>query len=110
MKKRVAVSLLLLLSVLVLAAERAAAQEPAEGSRKILTKVIPQYPGLARAMNIEGVVKVDVLVAPTGKVQSIEVKGGHPVLAKSAQDALMKWKWEPAAHETHENVEMRFKP
>lgn len=51
-----------------------------------------------------------MLVASTGKVQSIEVKGGHPVLAKSAQDALMKWKWEPAARETHENVEMRFKP
>lgn len=85
------------------------AQEPAEG-RKLLTKVIPQYPGLARSMNIEGIVKADVLVAATGKVQSIEVKGGHPVLAQAAQDALKHWKWEPAAHETHEVVEMRFKP
>jgi len=45
----------------------------AEGSRKLVTKVIPQYPGLARAMNIQGTVKADVLVAPTGKVQSVEV-------------------------------------
>ena len=74
----------------------------AEGSRKLVTKVIPQYPGLARAMNIQGTVKADVLVAPTGKVQSVEVKGGHPVLAQAAQDALKQWKWESDSHESHE--------
>jgi TonB family protein len=78
----------------------------AEGSRKLVTKVIPQNPGLARAMNIQGTVKADVLVAPTGKVQSVEVKGGHPVLAQAAQDALKQWKWESDSHESHEMVEI----
>jgi TonB family protein len=111
MKKRIAVALFVLLSVLSVNTRRAAAQEPTQSSsRKLVTKVLPQYPGLARAANIQGSVRADVLVGPTGRVQSIEVKGGHPVLAQAAQDALKQWKWEPASHETHEIVEMRFKP
>jgi outer membrane biosynthesis protein TonB len=62
----------------MLVPQRAAAQEASESSRKVVTKIIPQYPGLARAANLQGVVKADVTVAPTGKVQSIEVRGGHP--------------------------------
>jgi hypothetical protein len=64
----------------------------------------PAYPG-PRAPPIfkalQSIVKADVIVAPTGKVQSIEVKGGHPVLAQAARDALRQRKWESAAHETH---------
>jgi TonB family protein len=102
-------ALFVLLPVLMLAPNGTRAQE-AEGTRKIVNKVMPQYPGLARAANIKGVVKADVIVAATGKVQSIEVRGGHPVLAQAAQDALKQWKWESAAHETHEIIEIRFKP
>jgi hypothetical protein len=45
-----------------------------------------------------------------GAVQLIEVKGGHPVLVDAAQHALREWKWEPTARETHESIELRFKP
>lgn len=110
MSTRIAAALFLLLPVLMLAPSQTSAQEASEGSRKIVSKVIPQYPGLARAANVQGIVKADVIVSPTGKVQSIEVKGGHPVLAKAAQEALKEWKWESAAHETHEIIEIRFKP
>lgn len=85
-------------------------QDQAEGVRKVLTRVVPQYPSLARTMNIRGNVKVDVLVAPNGTVKSLEVKGGHPLLVQAAQDALRQWKWEPGSHETHETVELRFTP
>src|SRR5579862_8975405 len=51
-----------------------------------------------------GSVRADVVVEPSGKVKSVDVKGGHPLLAQSAQDALREWKWEPAAHETHQTV------
>jgi TonB family protein len=110
MNNRITVALFALLSVLLFAPHRIPAQEAAEGSRKVVTKVIPQYPGLARTMNIQGIVRADVLVGPAGKVKSIEVKGGHPVLVQSAQDALRQWKWEAASHETHEIVELRFNP
>jgi TonB family protein len=110
MKNRIAVALSVLFLILMFAPSHASAQESSEGSRKVVTRVLPQYPGLARSMKIQGIVKANVVVAPSGKVTSIEVKGGHPVLAESAEDALRQWKWEPATHETHETVELRFNP
>ena len=50
-------------------------------------------------MNPQGVVRADVLVAPTARL-STSVKGGHPVLADAAQNALRQWKWVPAPRET----------
>jgi TonB family protein len=110
MKKRIAIALFAFLSVLIFAPDRAPAQEVSDSGRKIVTRVMPQYPALARSMRIEGIVRADVLVAASGKVTSIEVKGGHPVLVQAAQDALHQWKWEPASHESHVNVELKFTP
>jgi TonB family protein len=86
------------------------AQGPSEGPRKILVRVTPQYPNIARAMSIRGSVKIAVVVAPGGSVKSMEILGGHPILAQSAQNAVREWKWEPAARETTESVEIRFNP
>ena len=44
------------------------------------------------------------------RVKSVEIKGGHPVLAKSAENAVSKWKWESAARETRQLVEIQFNP
>ena len=110
MKNRIAVALFVLVPMLMLAPTLAPAQEPSEGSRKVLTKVVPQYPGLARSMRLQGIVRADVLVAPNGTVKSIEVKGGHPVLVDAAQNALREWKWQPGPRETHESIELRFNP
>lgn len=59
-------------------------------------------------MNIHGVVKVQAQVAPNGVVKSIEVVGGHPLLTQSAVTAVGHWKFEPAAHETRELIEIKF--
>jgi TonB family protein len=109
-QQKLAVAVLALTSMIMLVPGIIVAQDHADGVRKVLTRVIPQYPNLARTMNIRGVVRVDVLVAPNGTVKSLELKGGHPVLAQAAQDALRQWKWEPAPHESHEIVELRFNP
>jgi TonB family protein len=110
MKKRIALALFAFLSIQIFVPNHAPAQEVSDSGRKIVTRVMPQYPALARSMRIEGIVRADVLVAASGKVTSIEVKGGHPVLVQAAQDALHQWKWEPASHETHVNVELKFTP
>jgi outer membrane biosynthesis protein TonB len=109
MVNRIAAVLLALLVISFFVSNSASAQEAAEASRKVVTKTLPQYPGLARPLRIQGNVRADVLVAPNGKVKS-EVKGGHPLLVQSAEDALRQWKWEPASHETHEIVELKFTP
>jgi TonB family protein len=84
------------------------AQEPSK--RKLLEHPAPPYPALARGMALEGVVKVDALVAPDGSVKDVNVIGGHPVLAQAAAKAVRQWKWEPSAHESHELVQVKFSP
>ena len=85
------------------------ADQPA-GDRKVVNKVVPQYPAWARGMNLKGIVKVEAVVGGNGVVKSVEVKGGHPVLVQSATNAVRQWRWEPASHESREFVEVRFGP
>jgi TonB family protein len=88
----------------------ARAQVEATGARKVINRVVPQYPQLARSLRIEGTVKLLAVVAPNGKPTSTRVMGGHPVFAKAAVDAVEKWKWTPAPEETREVLEMHFRP
>ena len=80
-----------------------------EGRRKVKTKVTPALPELARRMNITGKVKIEVVIAPDGRVKSSRALGGHPVLVQSCQDAVKEWKFEPAPEETTQVVEFDFK-
>jgi TonB family protein len=84
------------------------AQEPADGLRKVLVKTPAVYPTLAHSMNIRGIVKVEVQVAPNGTVKTVVVKGGHPILAQSAVTAVGHWRFEPSSHETKELIEVKF--
>ncbi|HZQ23038.1 MAG TPA: energy transducer TonB [Terriglobales bacterium] len=88
---------------------RALAQQD-DAPRKVVSRVLPVYPELARRMNISGTVRLQVTIAPNGRLKSAQVVGGHPVLAKAATDAVEKWKWEPGPHETTEAVELTFRP
>jgi TonB family protein len=109
--KRLTTAVFLLVFALFAAFPHLMAQEEqTESARKIVSRVMPQYPEMARTMNIRGSVKAEVLVKPNGVVKSVDVKGGHPVLVRAAQDAIYRWKWEPATHETREPIEVRFDP
>ena len=87
----------------------AAAQEPAT-QRKLISKVIPVYPDLARHMGLEGAARLEVVVAPNGTVKSMRPIGGSPLLLRAAQEAIPKWKWAPAPQESKELVELKFHP
>ena len=79
-----------------------------EGKRKIKTKVAPQYPELARRMNVAGKVKIEVVITPDGKVKSLRTIGGHPLLVQVCQDAVKEWKFMPSTEETTQIVEFDF--
>jgi TonB family protein len=79
-------------------------------ARKVINKVVPAYPSMARTMNLAGTVKLEALVLANGTVKSIQVKGGNPLLAQAAQNAVRGWKWAKAERESTETVEFRFKP
>ena len=87
-----------------------AQQDQPESKRKVINRVVPVYPEMARTMNLKGIVKVDAVVAGNGTVRSVEIRGGHPLLVQAAESAIRKWKWEPAGHETREPVEFKFDP
>jgi TonB family protein len=110
MNRSLTAAFLLFFGLLVFAPGLFAQQVQAEGARRIVIRANPQYPDIARSMNLGGSVKAEALVEPNGVVKSVEVKGGHPILVRAAENAIYKWKWAPAAHETREAVEVRFAP
>lgn len=79
-----------------------------ETRRKVKSKTTPSYPELARRMNVSGRVKIEVVIAPDGRVKSTRVVGGHPLLVQTCQDALKEWKFVPASEETTQIVEFEF--
>jgi TonB family protein len=89
----VAVVALILSFALIVVPSRMDAQEARESTRKVVNRVVSAYPEMARTMNLKGDVKVEVVVGSSGAVKSVEIKGGPPVLAKSAENAVFKWKW-----------------
>jgi TonB family protein len=81
-----------------------------ESTRKVVARVAPIYPDLAKHMHIGGAVKIEAIVKPNGSVRTTRVVGGNPVLVEAASIAVTKWKFEPAANETTEVIQLTFVP
>jgi protein TonB len=62
---------------------------------KLVNKVQPLYPPLARQTRISGTVKLHAIIAKTGAVESLQVISGHPLLVQSALDAVKQWRYQP---------------
>jgi TonB family protein len=71
---------------------------------------VPEYPSLAKQMNVSGKVKIEATVAADGHVVTTKVIGGSPLLINSALEALKNWRFEPAPRDTTEIVEFEFNP
>jgi TonB family protein len=76
--------------------------------RKVKTRIMPEYPAIAKQMHITGKVKIEATIAPDGHVVTTHTVGGSPVLVGAATDALKKWKYEPGPKESTEIVEFDF--
>jgi protein TonB len=60
-----------------------------------LKGVPPAYPEAARDARIEGVVILEALINPQGRVAEIEVLRGVPLLEEAAVDAVQQWVYMP---------------
>ena len=87
-----------------------AANASAQETRKAISKPFPRYPEIAKRMNLVGTVKVEITIAPDGKVKTTNVVGGHPILITATLDALREWKYEPAKTETAVTLTFDFRP
>jgi protein TonB len=63
---------------------------------KLINKVPPVYPALARQARIQGLVSVNVVIRKDGTVTVQNVGAGHPLLVPAAVAAVQQWKYEPA--------------
>jgi protein TonB len=61
----------------------------------LVKRVEPVYPAIAQLAAIDGVVILDAIVDEHGRVQSLKVLRGHPLLAKAATEAVEQWQYEP---------------
>ena len=62
---------------------------------KLITRVPPSYPPLARENRIQGIVRLLVVVGKDGTVQDVKVISGHPLLTAAAVDAVKQWVYRP---------------
>jgi len=84
------------------------AQEQHGSSRQVTKRVTPDYPELAKRMNLTGKVRVEVVIAADGRVKQTRPVGGHPVLLQSVERAVRDWRFAPAGEQTTQVVEMEF--
>jgi TonB family protein len=68
----------------------------------------PEYPEIAKRMDLHGTVKLKIWIKPDGSIRRVEYVGGHPVLAESALKAVKNWKYAPALIESNTVVEVKF--
>lgn len=60
-----------------------------------LRQVAPAYPELARQARVQGVVVLDCVIDPSGRVADVKVLRGHSLLAPAAVDAVRQWLYTP---------------
>jgi TonB family protein len=58
-------------------------------------KAFPTYPPIAKAAHIQGTVVFDLRIGTTGKIESMKVVSGHPMLQQAAIDCLKQWTFHP---------------
>jgi protein TonB len=62
---------------------------------KLVRKVIPPYPPLARAARISGVVHLMGIIGKDGTIRNLQLISGHPMLARAAIEAVQQWLYKP---------------
>src|SRR5882672_4792411 len=97
-------------ALLAMALLLSTANLPAQETRKVISNPVPRYPEVAKNLHLSGVVKVQIVIAPDGKITSTKVLGGHPLFVSSVEDALKNWKYAPASAETTTQLEFNFHP
>ena len=106
-KRIITATAAILFAIPMVSAQQSAVVE--EGKRKCKVRTNPQYSDLARRMGLSGKVRIEVVIAPDGRVKSSRAIGGHPVLVQSCLDAVKDWKFDAAPDESTQIIEFDFK-
>ena len=80
---------------------------------KLLHAGALKYPEAARKKDVQGIVKLDVVIAKNGSVKTVKATEGDKALAKAAVDAVKHWRYQPTMLngkpiEVETEVDVRF--
>lgn len=82
------------------AQQPSAVQPPTVGGNlqepKLMKRVAPVYPQLARSLRVEGAVRFTATVRKDGTVGGLQLVSGHKMLVQAATDAVKQWVYRPA--------------
>ncbi len=85
----------LLCAVLATSEEDPTRVDPSVASQNLVKKIEPAIPPLAKAAGIGGTVTVEIGIDSQGKVKTVRLLSGHPMLAPSFIEAVKKWEYKP---------------
>ena len=98
---RLALTIMLAISLLTIPTLTGAEEE-----RRLRSGDPPEYPELAKKLNLRGVARVQVTITPDGSVKEIKELGGNPLLLAALTSAVKKWKYE--ATDKVSTLEVKF--
>jgi protein TonB len=62
---------------------------------QLVNRVEPVYPHIAAISGIQGQVKLHAIIGRDGRIQSLNLISGHPLLAHAALEAVEQWRYRP---------------
>lgn len=62
---------------------------------RLLVKVVPEYPTVAKIAGVQGDVKLHAIIAKDGTIQSLTVTSGPEMLREAALRAVEQWRYQP---------------
>jgi len=62
---------------------------------KKVHNVSPSYPDIAKQARVQGIVILECIISPQGKVSDVKVLRGIPLLDQAAIDAVKQWVYTP---------------
>jgi len=61
----------------------------------LIYRLQPEYPTLARQARVQGTVVLRAVISREGTIENLQVLSGHPLLVKSAMEAVRQWRYRP---------------
>lgn len=62
---------------------------------RLLQKVEPKYPPIARGAHVQGQVLLTAIISKTGEIEDLVLVSGHPMLVPAAIEAVKQWRYRP---------------
>lgn len=62
---------------------------------QIIRRVQPVYSDIARKTHTQGTVVLEAIIGRDGRIENLNLISGHPLLVRSAMDAVQQWRYRP---------------